>query len=108
MSASFAEAAELATQAAQPGDMILTLGAGNVSQLGPQVLEALESRVAATQRRCQPIAVTVDSATISRLGSRDDAFSLRGSIASLRNVLKCSTARKSLQYASPHCRRNRI
>jgi UDP-N-acetylmuramate--alanine ligase len=28
---------------AQPGDMILTLGAGNVSQLGPTILERLES-----------------------------------------------------------------
>ena len=43
---SFAEAAELATAAAKPGDMILTLGAGSIWQLGPQVLEQLESRAA--------------------------------------------------------------
>ncbi|MGA2370329.1 MAG: UDP-N-acetylmuramate--L-alanine ligase [Candidatus Korobacteraceae bacterium] len=41
---SFAEAVELATGAASPGDMILTLGAGSISQLGPQVLEHLQSR----------------------------------------------------------------
>jgi UDP-N-acetylmuramate--alanine ligase len=40
---SFAEAVELASQSAQPGDLVLTLGAGNVSQLGPQLLEALET-----------------------------------------------------------------
>jgi UDP-N-acetylmuramate--alanine ligase len=42
----FAEAKQLVTQAAKPGDMILTLGAGSISQLGPQVLEALEMRAA--------------------------------------------------------------
>jgi UDP-N-acetylmuramate--alanine ligase len=42
---SFAEAVELATGAARPGDMILTLGAGSISQLGPQVLEHLQSRM---------------------------------------------------------------
>jgi len=40
-SASFAEAADLAAQSARSGDLILTLGAGNVVQLGPIVLEAL-------------------------------------------------------------------
>ena len=43
---SFSEATELASRAAKPGDMILTLGAGSIWQLGPQVLEALESRAA--------------------------------------------------------------
>ncbi|HUI85257.1 MAG TPA: UDP-N-acetylmuramate--L-alanine ligase [Candidatus Binatia bacterium] len=43
---SFAEAAELAAGAARPGDMILTLGAGNIWQLGALVLEQLESRAA--------------------------------------------------------------
>ncbi len=43
---SFAEAARLASRAAQPGDMILTLGAGSIWQLAPQVLEQLESRAA--------------------------------------------------------------
>ncbi|HLI64142.1 MAG TPA: cyanophycin synthetase, partial [Terriglobales bacterium] len=41
---SFAEAAELAAGAARSGDMILTLGAGSIWQLAPQVLHALESR----------------------------------------------------------------
>ena len=45
--ASFADAAELATKSAQPGDLVLTLGAGNVSQLGPMVLEHLEASIAA-------------------------------------------------------------
>ena len=48
--ASFAEAATLASEAAKPGDMILTLGAGSISQLGPQVLEQLESRAAKSVR----------------------------------------------------------
>jgi UDP-N-acetylmuramate--alanine ligase len=38
---SFADAITAVTGAAQPKDMILTLGAGNVSQLGPQIVEAL-------------------------------------------------------------------
>jgi UDP-N-acetylmuramate--alanine ligase len=47
--ASFGDAVEAAVAVASPGDMILTLGAGNISQLGPQVLEALQqSRAAAT------------------------------------------------------------
>ena len=41
---SFAEAIEFASRAAKPGDMVLTLGAGSIWQLGPQVLEALEAR----------------------------------------------------------------
>ena len=45
--ASFADAAELATKSAQPGDLVLTLGAGNVSQLGPMVLEHLEASIGA-------------------------------------------------------------
>ena len=43
---SFAEAAELASTTAQPDDLVLTLGAGNVVQLAPQVLEALETHAA--------------------------------------------------------------
>jgi len=39
--ASFDEAAQLVCESAQPGDMILTLGAGNVSQLGTLVLKRL-------------------------------------------------------------------
>ncbi len=41
---SFEEAAREAVAAASSGDMVLTLGAGNVSQLGPQVLEKLKAR----------------------------------------------------------------
>jgi UDP-N-acetylmuramate-alanine ligase len=32
---------------AEPGDMVLTLGAGSVSQLGPMVLEQLKKKQAA-------------------------------------------------------------
>jgi UDP-N-acetylmuramate--alanine ligase len=39
---SFAEAVNAAVAAAQDGDMILTLGAGSVSQLGPMILERLK------------------------------------------------------------------
>jgi len=39
---SFSDALSAATAAAQDGDMILTLGAGSVSQLGPMVLEKLK------------------------------------------------------------------
>ena len=46
---SFDEAAAAATAAAQPGDMILTLGAGSVSQLGPMVLEKLAKTLAAVK-----------------------------------------------------------
>ncbi|HLW86351.1 MAG TPA: UDP-N-acetylmuramate--L-alanine ligase [Candidatus Sulfotelmatobacter sp.] len=41
---SFAEATNSAAAAAQNGDMILTLGAGSVSQLGPMILEKLKER----------------------------------------------------------------
>ena len=53
--ASFADAIDQVSAAAQPGDMILTLGAGSVSQLGPQILERLETRqaqaISATESR---------------------------------------------------------
>jgi len=42
--ASFAEAAEAVAQEAGNGEMILTLGAGNVSQIGPMILERLAAR----------------------------------------------------------------
>jgi UDP-N-acetylmuramate--alanine ligase len=42
--ASFADAVASAVAAAQPGDMILTLGAGSVSQLGPMILEKLQKK----------------------------------------------------------------
>jgi UDP-N-acetylmuramate--alanine ligase len=41
---SVAEAVEAATAVAQDGDMILTLGAGSVSQFGPLILEKLKER----------------------------------------------------------------
>ena len=41
---SFAEVAESVSSEAEDGDMILTLGAGNVSQLGPMIVEKLQSR----------------------------------------------------------------
>jgi UDP-N-acetylmuramate--alanine ligase len=41
---SFAAAAEAVVAAAHEGDMILTLGAGSVSQLGPMILEKLQAR----------------------------------------------------------------
>jgi UDP-N-acetylmuramate--alanine ligase len=42
--ASFADAAKEIASVAEAGDMILTLGAGNISQLGAQVLEQLKLR----------------------------------------------------------------
>jgi UDP-N-acetylmuramate--alanine ligase len=42
--ASFSEAAEAAASAAREGDMILTLGAGSVSQLGPMILAQLAGK----------------------------------------------------------------
>jgi UDP-N-acetylmuramate--alanine ligase len=41
---SFVEAVASVAALAQPGDMVLTLGAGSVSQLGPMILEMLESK----------------------------------------------------------------
>jgi UDP-N-acetylmuramate--alanine ligase len=45
--ASFADAANAVADAANEGDMILTLGAGSVSQLGPMILEKLEAKARA-------------------------------------------------------------
>jgi UDP-N-acetylmuramate--alanine ligase len=42
--ADFTVAANAAASRAREGDMILTLGAGSVSQLGPQIVEALDDR----------------------------------------------------------------
>ena len=42
---SFAEATADAAAGAAPGDLVLTLGAGNISQVGMQVLERLQSGV---------------------------------------------------------------
>ena len=41
-SPSFSDAVNSVAALAQPGDMVLTLGAGSVSQLGPMILEKLE------------------------------------------------------------------
>jgi UDP-N-acetylmuramate--alanine ligase len=41
---SFQDAVSSASALAQDGDMILTLGAGSVSQLGPMMLEKLKER----------------------------------------------------------------
>ena len=49
--ASFADAARELAALAENGDMVLTLGAGNVSHLGPQVLEQLKSREKARKMR---------------------------------------------------------
>jgi UDP-N-acetylmuramate--alanine ligase len=43
---SVSQAIAAVSAAAQPGDMILTLGAGSVSQLGPTILEKLQSKAA--------------------------------------------------------------
>ena len=45
---SFEEASARLAQVAQAGDMILTLGAGSISQLGPQVLQGLTARHSVT------------------------------------------------------------
>lgn len=42
-----AEAIDAAVEVAQDGDMILTLGAGSVSQFGPMIVEKLKAREAA-------------------------------------------------------------
>jgi len=44
--ASFAAAVEAIVDGVAPGDMVMTLGAGNVSQLGPQILEKLKEKSA--------------------------------------------------------------
>jgi UDP-N-acetylmuramate--alanine ligase len=41
---SFDEAASAAAAVSEEGDLILTLGAGNISQLGPQILQQLQAR----------------------------------------------------------------
>jgi UDP-N-acetylmuramate--alanine ligase len=42
---SFVEGVSAALAVAEPGDMILTLGAGSVSQLGPMILQRLEEQM---------------------------------------------------------------
>jgi UDP-N-acetylmuramate--alanine ligase len=53
--ASFAEAIRQIAAAAESGDMILTLGAGSVSQLGPMILEKLKEREATQATTPSPI-----------------------------------------------------
>ncbi|HSB76687.1 MAG TPA: UDP-N-acetylmuramate--L-alanine ligase [Terriglobales bacterium] len=48
---SFGEAASAAAAVAEDGDLVLTLGAGNVSQLAPQILQQLQARP-------QPVKIT--------------------------------------------------
>lgn len=48
---SFADAVASVVAAAQPGDMILTLGAGSVSQLGPMILAKLQEKEAVARPR---------------------------------------------------------
>jgi UDP-N-acetylmuramate--alanine ligase len=45
---SFAEAIDVVAGKAEDGDMILTLGAGSVSQIGPMILEKLQSAATTT------------------------------------------------------------
>jgi UDP-N-acetylmuramate--alanine ligase len=47
---SFADAVTSAAATAQEGDMVLTLGAGSVSQLGPMIVQELQAREAAVER----------------------------------------------------------
>jgi UDP-N-acetylmuramate--alanine ligase len=56
--ASFADAADAVVAAAHPGDMILTLGAGNVSQLGPMILERLQAEQGALATMPKSLATT--------------------------------------------------
>ncbi len=56
--ASFAEAAEAVAARAQDRDMILTLGAGSVSQLGPMILEKLQARQETTPVTPKLVATT--------------------------------------------------
>ncbi len=51
---SFVDAITAVTAVSQDGDMILTLGAGNVSQLGPQILERLATRAHAEASQTTP------------------------------------------------------
>jgi|HubBroStandDraft_2_1064218.scaffolds.fasta_scaffold00088_11 UDP-N-acetylmuramate--alanine ligase len=56
---SFAEAAEAVVAAAHEGDMILTLGAGSISQLGPMILDMLQAREPMIPDAGEPLARTL-------------------------------------------------
>src|SRR5581483_8363040 len=43
----FGDAVKKTAAEAKPGDLVMTLGAGNVSQLGPQIVEALKAKATA-------------------------------------------------------------
>jgi len=51
----FDQAAKAVTAEAENGDMILTLGAGSISQLGPMILERLGAREPAAVAELQPL-----------------------------------------------------
>ena len=55
---SFADAVASAVAAAQPGEMILTLGAGSVSQLGPMILAKLQENEAMASRPRTAVSAT--------------------------------------------------
>jgi UDP-N-acetylmuramate--alanine ligase len=55
--ASFDAAIDAVVEQAAPGDMVLTLGAGSVSQLGPRILERLSARELAAGARSAPLQV---------------------------------------------------
>jgi UDP-N-acetylmuramate--alanine ligase len=52
---SFAEAVTAISAAAQAGDMVLTLGAGSVSQLGPMILDELAANGSAQQEALETV-----------------------------------------------------
>ncbi len=86
---SFADGVASAVAAAQPGDMILTLGAGSVSQLGPVILEKLrteqttDSVQKATTKTAQGLITTSWRQPVKR--SREGEYGFRKG-----NVLDCS------------------
>jgi UDP-N-acetylmuramate--alanine ligase len=68
--ASFEAAVEAVSAGAAPGDLVLTLGAGNVSHLAPQVLDCLSSRANVTPS--EDMGAGASSATaMPRPGSTD-------------------------------------
>jgi UDP-N-acetylmuramate--alanine ligase len=56
--ASFAEATEAVVASARKGDVILTLGAGSVSQLGPMIIEELQAKQKQIAGAPEPVATT--------------------------------------------------
>ena len=63
--AEFTEAVDAVAAAAREGDMILTLGAGSVSQLAPQILAALETAAPARPKKLEtPALVQTPAAAV--------------------------------------------